>query len=1482
MAISIACPNCLRVVYASRKEAGMSKPCPGCGQLLVIPPRSSREPEKPTKLNCPQCNCVLRLVKYLHGKNVRCNKCDVTLAVSAHPWQLSVVNSEYIPSAVTGSPQRLRTGFELHVGEPETPLGNIQQQESLSFAEKSDSQAKEPPSLASFVQSLIDSGLMSANNCQSYLESLPESTRPQTALQLVEQMRSQEMLTKLQAEALFQGKTRGLVIGNYVVLDRLGHGGMGCVYKAKHLRMDRVVAIKVLPRNATKSPWAVKCFQREARAAAKLSHPNIVMAYDADEADGVHFLVMEFIDGQDLASAVMQNGPLTVADAVNCLVQAAHGLEFAHGKGVIHRDIKPANLLLDKQGNIKILDLGLAHIEEDIALPDCQSESSTNSGHVIGTLEYMSPEQALDTKLASARSDIYSLGCSLYYLLVGHPPFRCDTMAKKILAHCEQPIPSLRIMRGDVPESLDFIFHRMMAKNPQDRQQSMAILIAELHGIHLPQNGTPVPLPIPLKRDAETLGPHIGDINTPPEPADNSAPVPPAGNTGQLSQPAHADDNFNPYYSWLGIPPEDQPPNHYRLLAIDLFQSDPGVIEAAAKRQTAYVHPHAAGKHIEQSQKLLNEITEARLCLLDPKKRALYDLQLRVNLAQRARLSGKNHVAPKPAPLPTFITKEPPPSSEPTANAENGISPAPSEKLAKKSLFSNRHWWTNPVILTMMGCFVLILILTLCLKLFPDKIKPAELPPKPSIYYVKLDPPEAVLTVENNLGFTTGTGRQREIRFDNIPQQAEVHIMASYKGYEDDAITLHPALVESKNPSITLKLKKPPEPEKQTIIPAPKDANPPVTVEPAIFDVRIYPPKARLIVQNNLGTVAGTGSDRKVQINNFPAQGRVNIIASCDGYQPCSQSLTLNLPDSEKLSFTLKKDLSEKTITLDLGNKVKMYLVLIPPGSFLMGDNDNNEQRYEKPPHKVTITQPFYIGKYEVTQAQWEVVMGKNPSSHMHPQNPVENVSWDDCQVFLKKLEEKFSGTGAIFGLPTEAQWEYACRAGSTSQYCFRDSMETLADYAWFRSNSDEDTHPVGKKKSNAWSLYDMHGNVAEWCADWYDPDYYEKSPAQDPTGPLSGTKCVLRGGNYFNNTLDCRAAYRSSDAPQSHSGLVGFRLICVYANDQQELERHAQDRKPAVYAVQIDPPSANLELPDDLYAHITGEGKQRIIFFDSIPRRGKVRLTALCDGYKTYNQLLAPKPGESQDLSIVLGKELPEKIITLDLGKEVKMEMVMIHPGSFMMGDDEGRDEEQPVHKVTITRPFYIGKYEVTQEQWETVMSNNPSSVKNSQFPVDRLRWSDCQEFLKKLQKNCAIKDMKFTLPTEAQWEYACRAGSSSKYYFGDSEKTLGKYAWFVDNSQGNMHPVGQKNANAWGLYDMYGNVWEWCADWYDAGYYGRSPQSDPTGAPIGTIKILRGGCWDNAANKCLSAYRLNTIPFNDRTKFGFRVACIYTVDPK
>ena len=208
---------------------------------------------------------------------------------------------------------------------------------------------------------------------------------------------------------------------------------------------------------------------------------------------------------------------------------------------------------------------------------------------------------------------------------------------------------------------------------------------------------------------------------------------------------------------------------------------------------------------------------------------------------------------------------------------------------------------------------------------------------------------------------------------------------------------------------------------------------------------------------------------------------------------------------------------------------------------------------------------------------------------------------------------------------------------------------------------------------------------------------------------------------------------------------------------------------------------------------------------------------------------------------------------LAIDLGGGVTMEFVLIRPGSFTMGTDKN-DAEKPAHKVTITKPFYLGKYEVTQEQWETVMGSNPSNFKGPKLPVERVSWSECRDFVDKLKET--VPGHEFRLPTEAQWEYACRAGSAGDYCFGDGDKNLGEYAWYSSNAGSQTHPVGEKKPNAWGLYDMHGNVWEWCSDAY--GPYSGEAVSDPAGATSGS-HVLRGGSWGGEPGRLRSAHRIN-----------------------
>jgi len=246
-------------------------------------------------------------------------------------------------------------------------------------------------------------------------------------------------------------------------------------------------------------------------------------------------------------------------------------------------------------------------------------------------------------------------------------------------------------------------------------------------------------------------------------------------------------------------------------------------------------------------------------------------------------------------------------------------------------------------------------------------------------------------------------------------------------------------------------------------------------------------------------------------------------------------------------------------------------------------------------------------------------------------------------------------------------------------------------------------------------------------------------------------------------------------------------------------------------------------------------------------------------------------------------------KTITNSIG----MKLVLIPKGTFQMGspiEEEGADDDEAQHQVTISKDYYLGVTEVTQGQYEKVMGTNPSYFQkrvirksdSSMYPVEQVSWEDAVEFCKKLSDLPEEKaaGRVYRLPTEAEWEYACRAGSKTAYSFGESSKSLGDYAWFYEHSNGQTHPVGEKKANAWGLYDMHGNVWEWCSDWY--GDYPNGAVSDPVGTREGSDRVIRGGCWINEAAYCRSAIRGGYDPSIRDDFIGFRLALSPSGIPK
>ncbi|GEM_PF-2051737 len=333
-------------------------------------------------------------------------------------------------------------------------------------------------------------------------------------------------LTTYQVNEIFLGRGANLLLGSYVLLELLGEGGMGQVFKARNWKLGQVVALKLIRKERLANPNTVKRFYREIRAAAKLEHPNIVRALDADEANGTHFFVMEFVVGQDLHKLVKTSGPLEVSRACEYVRQAALGLQHAQERGLVHRDIKPHNLLVcseqwavgSKSGaaspslptahcplpTVKILDMGLARIDTDA--DGEHSSTMTQEGTVVGTPDYIAPEQVMDSHGVDIRADLYSLGCTLYFLLAGRPPFAGGTFMEKLLKHQQQMPPSLHQFRVDLPAEVEAIVTKLMAKRPEERYQTPADLVAELETV-LSGSMTTLPSAVSITLPADSFAP---------------------------------------------------------------------------------------------------------------------------------------------------------------------------------------------------------------------------------------------------------------------------------------------------------------------------------------------------------------------------------------------------------------------------------------------------------------------------------------------------------------------------------------------------------------------------------------------------------------------------------------------------------------------------------------------------------------------------------------------------------------------------------------------------------------------------------------------------------------------------------------------------------------------------------------------------------------------------------------------------------------
>jgi serine/threonine-protein kinase len=808
-------------------------------------------------------------------------------------------------------------------------------------------------------------------------------------------------LTPYQVNQLFQGRGDSLLLGSYVLLERLGEGGMGTVFKARHTRLGRTVALKVIRTDRLKNPDARRRFEREIRAAALLEHPNVALTYDAGEVGGTHFFAMEYVPGTDLAKLVGRSGPLGVTAACDCIRQAALGLQHAFERGLVHRDVKPSNLVLTPGAVVKILDMGLARVrgavEEDLG-------TMTQEGTVMGTPDYVAPEQTLDARSVDVRADLYSLGCTLYFLLTGQVPFPGGTLGEKLLKHqLHQPVP-VEQLRPDVPPGVAAVVRRLMAKKPEDRFQTPAELV-------------------------EALGRDGGSATGARHPAA-------AEQTEAVW--AEAVDPQNTVNFGATLQPAPREPVPWRWLLAGGAVLAAGVIlvsvlvvrqlwprsEPAPAPAPALVIPVAADRLWQDSGV---DVLEGQAVVLAPE--GVW------GKGQQACPAGGLDKAPRD---------------------RNVLPEAPS----------------------------------LCLLVRVGEEPPVPLPRRQTfrpqrggrLFFqandLDLEDNNRALRVSIEGGLHGG---------EAVPRPGPTPVQAAERD-------LRPLLARFEGPEV-----------------------PAEQVRDAVFDF-------------------------------------------CGKYAQTPQAL--------RAGRLLRK-------VPPLVNSVGMKLVPIAPGKFVMGSPPAEASRAaDEEQHEVVLTRPFFMAAHEVTVGQFkafvnssgyqtepekhrdawrlfpdnrwgrdEKVDWKDPGFPQTDQHPVVCVTWNDAAAFCDWLSRK---EDRKYTLPTEAQWEYCCRAGSGAKFCFGDDDGGLGQYAWHVGNAERKTHPVGEKKANAWGLADMHGNVWEWTADWYTADY-SRGSGRDPAGPGAGETRTQRGGGWFDDTHLLRSARRLNLAPASSGNTQsGFRAVLL------------------------------------------------------------------------------------------------------------------------------------------------------------------------------------------------------------------------------------------------------------------------------------------------------------------------------------------------
>ncbi|MFH0780590.1 MAG: FlgO family outer membrane protein [Pseudomonadota bacterium] len=528
----------------------------------------------------------------------------------------------------------------------------------------------------------------------------------------------------------------------------------------------------------------------------------------------------------------------------------------------------------------------------------------------------------------------------------------------------------------------------------------------------------------------------------------------------------------------------------------------------------------------------------------------------------------------------------------------------------------------------------------------------------------------------------------------------------------------------------------------------------------------------------------------------------------------------------------------------------------LPTGAFMMG----SDKFPEKPPHFVKIDRQVSLMVSEVTFEEYEKFCTEtntavpDDSRWGKKDRPVINVSWHDAQAYASWLTKE---TGNIYRLPSEAEWEWAISTGNGTIYAWGNGFKPDLANCKTCSSQGASTQAVPTRSfpANKFGFHDMAGNVWEWVEDCWVDNYTNVSDDQSPrkfTGKCSNY--TLRGGGWNSPERQISTTSRLGISADTKSNFIGFRLVKESNSLPAALPRESS-------SISITKTAA---APQVQKVMTTAAKKTEEIKKPPMAEEEQPRSKAGVEGSRKEKVEVQATPKTIEPIIDVssLAKTLTDPV--------TGMEFVLLPGGCFKMGDTfgDGDPDEKPLHEVCVDS-FYMGKYEVTQGQYQTVTGNNPSKFqKDDNYPVEKVSWNDVQNFIRLLTGKSGSK---YRLPTEAEWEYAARSGGKSEKYAGGNE--IDAVAWYNKNCGGGTNPVGQKQPNGLGLYDMSGNVREWCGDWYDSSYYGNSPRNSPKGSSSGSDYVVRGGSWGGSAGNARATSRFAGAPSFANVDLGFRL---------